>query len=89
MKAELQEEMNRLRRLQGAIDQGNPPAIEREKLAAEVADIIDALFEIMRGSPMSKPNTSPVPRSSEITTDITCRICRAEMTNIVEYCGGI
>ena len=46
MKAELQEEMNRLRRLQGAINQGNPPAIEREKLAAEVADIIDALFEI-------------------------------------------
>ena len=51
MKADLQEVMNGLRRLQGAIDFSNTPLIEREELAGEVADIMDALFEIMKKIP--------------------------------------
>ena len=35
MKAELQELMNRLRKLQGAIDFGDAPMAEREELAGE------------------------------------------------------
>ena len=42
MKAELQEVMNMLRKLQGAIDFGNAPMAEREELAGDVADIMDA-----------------------------------------------
>jgi hypothetical protein len=41
MKAELQEVMNMLRKLQGAIDFGNAPMAEREELAGDVADIMD------------------------------------------------
>ena len=51
MKAELQELMNMLRRLQGAIDFGNAPMAEREELAGHVADIMDALFEVMKQLP--------------------------------------
>ena len=51
MKAELQEVMNMLRKLQGAIDFGNTPAAEREELAGDVADIMDALFEVMKKLP--------------------------------------
>jgi hypothetical protein len=51
MKAELQEVMNMLRKLQGAIDFGNTPAAEREELAGDVADIMDALFEVMEKLP--------------------------------------
>ena len=51
MKAELQEVMNRLRKLQGAIDFGNAPVAEREALAGDVADIMDALFEVMKKVP--------------------------------------
>ena len=51
MKAELQEVMNMLRKLQGAIDFGNAPMTEREELAGDVADIMDALFEAMKKLP--------------------------------------
>ena len=51
MKAELQELMNRLRKLQGAIDFGNAPMAEREELAGDVADIMDTLFEVMKQLP--------------------------------------
>ena len=51
MKAELQEVMNMLRKLQGAIDFGNAPMNEREELAGDVADIMDALFEAMKKLP--------------------------------------
>ena len=51
MKAELQEVMNMLRKLQGAIDFGNAPMNEREELAGDVADIMDALFEVMKTLP--------------------------------------
>ena len=51
MKAELQEVMNMLRKLQGAIDFGNAPKNEREELAGDVADIMDALFEAMKKLP--------------------------------------
>ena len=51
MKAELQEVMNMLRKLQGAIDFGNAPIAEREELAGDVADIMDALFEVMKNLP--------------------------------------
>ena len=51
MKAELQEVMNMLRKLHGAIDFGNAPMAEREELAGDVADIMDALFEVMKTLP--------------------------------------
>ena len=51
MKAELQELMNRLRKLQGAIDFGDAPMAEREELAGSVTDIMDALFEVMKTLP--------------------------------------
>jgi|TARA_Y100000389_G_scaffold125752_1_gene123113 hypothetical protein len=51
MKAELQELMNRLRKLQGAIDFGNAPMAEREELASDVTDIMDRLFEVMKKLP--------------------------------------
>ena len=51
MKAELQEVMNMLRKLQGAIDFGNAPMAEREELAGDVTDIMDALFEAMKKLP--------------------------------------
>ena len=51
MKGELQEVMNMLRKLQGAIDFGSAPMAEREELAGDVADIMDALFEVMRNLP--------------------------------------
>ena len=51
MKAELQEVMNMLRKLQGAIDFGNAPVAEREELAGDVTDIMDALFEVMKKLP--------------------------------------
>ena len=51
MKAELQEVMNMLRKLQGAIDFGNAPMAEREELAGDVADIMDALFEALKKLP--------------------------------------
>ena len=40
-----------LRRLQGAIDFGNAPVAEREELAGDVIDIMDALFEVMKRLP--------------------------------------
>ena len=51
MKAELQELMNRLRKLQGSIDFGNAPMAEREELAGDVTDIMDMLFEVMKKIP--------------------------------------
>ena len=51
MKAILQEVMNMLRKLQGAIDFGNTPVAEREQLAGDVTDIMDALFEVMKRLP--------------------------------------
>ena len=51
MKAELQEVMNMLRKLQGAIDFGNAPVAEREELAGDVTDIMDAVFEVMKRLP--------------------------------------
>ena len=51
MKAELQDVMNMLRKRQGAIDFGNAPMAEREELASDVSEIMDALFEIMRQLP--------------------------------------
>ncbi len=51
MKAELQELMNMLRKLQGAIDFGNAPMAEREALAGDVTDIMDTLFEVMKKLP--------------------------------------
>ena len=57
MKAELQEVMNMLRKLQGAIDFGNAPMAEREELAGDVADIMDALFEAMKKLPEECPKS--------------------------------
>jgi hypothetical protein len=37
--------MNMLRKLQGLIVFGATPDVDRDKLAGEVSDIIDALFE--------------------------------------------
>ena len=51
MKAELQDVMDMLRRLQGAIDFGNAPMAERDELARDVLDIMDALFEVMKNRP--------------------------------------
>jgi hypothetical protein len=51
MKAELQEVMNKLRRLQGAIDFSNAPAAERDELAEDVAKIMDELFDLMKSLP--------------------------------------
>ena len=51
MKAELQEVMSRLRRLQGAIDFSSAPVAERDEMAEEVAKIMDELFEIMKTLP--------------------------------------
>ena len=51
MKAELQEVMNMLRKLQGAIDFGDAPIAEREELAGDVTDIMDTLFEMMKKIP--------------------------------------
>ena len=51
MKAELQEVMDMLRKLQGAIDFSNAPMAEREELAGDVADTMDALFEAMKKLP--------------------------------------
>ncbi len=48
MKADLQEIMDMLRKLQGSIDFGNAPIAEREALADDVALIMDALFEVMK-----------------------------------------
>ena len=49
--AELQEVINMLRKHQGAFDFGNAPMAEREELAGDVADIMDALFEAMKKLP--------------------------------------
>ena len=51
MKAELQEVMNMLRKLQGSIDFSNLPMAEREELSGGVSDIMDALFEAMKKAP--------------------------------------
>ena len=51
MKAELQEVMNMLRKLQGSIDFSNLPMAEREELSSGVSDIMDALFEAMKKAP--------------------------------------
>ena len=51
MKAELQDVMGMLRKLQGAIDFGNAPIAERDELARDVSDIMDALFELMKNLP--------------------------------------
>ena len=51
MKAELQEVMNMLRKLQGAIYVGKAPMAEREELASDFTDIMDALFEAMKKLP--------------------------------------
>jgi len=51
MKAELQEVMNMLRKRRGAIDFGNAPVAEREELAGDVTDVMDALFEVMKKLP--------------------------------------
>ena len=40
-----------LRKLQGAIDFGNAPMTEREELARDVTEIMDALFEVMKKLP--------------------------------------
>ena len=51
MKAELQEVMDMLRKLQGSIDFGHAPMAEREELDGDVSDIMDALFEVMKQLP--------------------------------------
>jgi hypothetical protein len=51
MKAELQEVMNMLRKLQGSVDFGATPVAEREELAEDVSEIMDALFEAMKKLP--------------------------------------
>lgn len=51
MKAELQDVMDMLRQLQGAIDFGNASMAERDELARDVSDIMDALFEVMKNLP--------------------------------------
>ena len=51
MKAELQDVMDMLRKLQGAIDFGGAPPDEGEGLASDVADIMDAVFEEMKKCP--------------------------------------
>ena len=49
--------MNMLRKLQGAIDFGNAPMAEREELAGDVADMMDALFEAMKKLPTNSPKS--------------------------------
>ncbi len=51
MKAELQDVMDMSRKLQGAIDFGNASMAERDELARDVSDIMDALFEVMKNLP--------------------------------------
>ena len=51
MKADLQEIMELLRKLQGSIDFGNAPINERQALADDVAVIMDALFDVMKTLP--------------------------------------
>ena len=51
LKAEGQQIINMLRKLQGAIDFGNAPMAEREELACYVTDIMDAIFEVMKRLP--------------------------------------
>ena len=51
MKADLQEIMELLRKLQGSIDFGNAPIDERQALADDVAVIMDALFDVMKKLP--------------------------------------
>ena len=51
MKAELQEVMNMLHKLQGSIDFGGTPSAEREELAGDVSDSMDALFEAIKKLP--------------------------------------
>ena len=51
MKAELQDVMDMLRKLQCSIDFGATPAAEREELAGDVSDIMDSLFEAMKKLP--------------------------------------
>ena len=55
MRAELQEVMDMLRKLQGAIDFGNAPIADREELAGDITDIMDALFEVMKNLPDEEP----------------------------------
>ncbi len=51
MKSQLQEVLNKLRRLQGSIDFCNAPAAERDEMAEDVAKIMDELFELMKRLP--------------------------------------
>ena len=51
MKAKLQDVMDMFRKLQGATDFGNTPMAERDELARDVSDIIDASFEVMKNLP--------------------------------------
>jgi len=55
MKAELQEVLNRLRKLQGAIDFGNAPMLDGEELAGDVTDTMDAVIEVMKTLPGGPP----------------------------------
>ena len=51
MKAELQDVMDMLRKPQDAIDFGNAPMAERDELARDDSEIMDASFEVMKNLP--------------------------------------
>lgn len=46
-----------LRKLQGAIEFGNAPIAEREELAGDVTEIMDAAFEVMKKLPTNSPKS--------------------------------
>ena len=71
MKAELQEVMNKLRRLQGAIDFSNAPAAERDELAEDVAKIMDELFDLMKSLPDSWPDRTRATRKTRLSSATT------------------
>lgn len=51
LKADLQELMNKLRKLQGAIDFSSASPDERDELTSDLAKIMDELFELMKTLP--------------------------------------
>jgi hypothetical protein len=82
MKAELQEVMNMLRKLQGAIDFGNAPMAEREELAGDVTEIMDALFEVNEEAALTSSAQGCEPQPFSKTKPLGAELSRegADMT---------
>ena len=53
-----------LRKLQGAIEFGNAPIAEREELAGDVTEIMDAAFEVMKKLPTNSPKSGALEHES-------------------------